>query len=240
MHDDSFWEQSLKGFRRYTRRILANSGDISWCVQYSPEKIRDRCMHNHDRKKYNSSSYLSRKSKDKHYFSHIIVKIKTSVPDRAKLDRAKPLLRIPTTSHGSSPRSTDESVMQSAGARKPILWQIFRTWTTGGPAEKHEEPNHEYAHIIIRELMTIWCLVRTLVVSTPFTIKLSANCDAKLETKTEASGGRIDTWQLIHNSLKNIPSIGTNNTLSSSDAINKLSSQCIYIHLEPNGQHAHI
>ena len=35
---------------------------------------------------------------------------------------------------------------------------------------------------------------RTTVVSTPLDIKLSANCEAKLVTTTEASGGRTETW----------------------------------------------
>jgi hypothetical protein len=38
------------------------------------------------------------------------------------------------------------------------------------------------------------CLVlQTVVVSTPLAIKLSASCAAKLVTKTEAKGGRMET-----------------------------------------------
>jgi len=43
------------------------------------------------------------------------------VPDKAKLDRAKPAVKIPTISHGGNPMSTDESVMQIAGATNAIV-----------------------------------------------------------------------------------------------------------------------
>lgn len=51
-----------------------------------------------------------------------------SIPDRAKLERANPAVRIPTISQGANPRSTEERVMQSAGDKKAIVWQIFRTY----------------------------------------------------------------------------------------------------------------
>ena len=50
-----------------------------------------------------------------------------SAPDNAKLERAKPPERIPTTSQGGNPRSTEERAMQTAGDKKAIVWQIFRT-----------------------------------------------------------------------------------------------------------------
>lgn len=50
------------------------------------------------------------------------------LPDKAKLDRAKPAVKIPTISHGGNPISTDESVMQIAGDTNAIVWQIFRTY----------------------------------------------------------------------------------------------------------------
>lgn len=43
------------------------------------------------------------------------------LPDNAKLDRAKPAVKIPTISHGGNPMSTDESVMQIAGAKNAIV-----------------------------------------------------------------------------------------------------------------------
>lgn len=51
-----------------------------------------------------------------------------NVPDKAKLESAKPLVRIATTSQGGNPRSKEESVMQIAGDIKAIVWQIFRTY----------------------------------------------------------------------------------------------------------------
>lgn len=50
------------------------------------------------------------------------------LPDKAKLDRAKPAVKIPAISHGGNPMSTDESVMQIAGATNAIVWHIFRTY----------------------------------------------------------------------------------------------------------------
>jgi hypothetical protein len=53
------------------------------------------------------------------------------VPERAKLERAKPPVRIPTISQGGNPRSREERVMQIAGDKKAIDWQIFRTYVNG-------------------------------------------------------------------------------------------------------------
>jgi hypothetical protein len=36
-------------------------------------------------------------------------------------------VRIPTISQGGNPRSTEERVMQRAGDKKAIVWQIFLT-----------------------------------------------------------------------------------------------------------------
>ena len=55
------------------------------------------------------------------------VKFKVA-PDKAKLERAKPPLRINTISQGGRPRSKEESVMHVAGDKKAIVWQSFRTW----------------------------------------------------------------------------------------------------------------
>lgn len=49
------------------------------------------------------------------------------VPDKAKLERASPPVRIPTISQGGNPRSTEDRVMQSAGDKNAIVWQSFRT-----------------------------------------------------------------------------------------------------------------
>ena len=57
------------------------------------------------------------------------VLLNCSAPDKAKLERPKPPERIPTTSQGGNPRSTEERVIHNAGAKKPIVWQIFRTCT---------------------------------------------------------------------------------------------------------------
>lgn len=43
------------------------------------------------------------------------------LPDKAKLDRAKPAVKIPAISQGGNPMSTDESVMQIAGATNAIV-----------------------------------------------------------------------------------------------------------------------
>lgn len=51
-----------------------------------------------------------------------------TVPDSAKLDRAKPVVRIPTTSQGGNPKSTEDKVMQTAGDTKAMVWQIFLTY----------------------------------------------------------------------------------------------------------------
>lgn len=40
-------------------------------------------------------------------------------------------MRIPTISQGGNPRSRDDRVMQSAGDKKAIDWQIFRTYMNG-------------------------------------------------------------------------------------------------------------
>lgn len=52
----------------------------------------------------------------------------SSVPDNAKLERAKPPVRMPTTSQWGNPRSREERVIQAAGDKKAIVWQIFRTY----------------------------------------------------------------------------------------------------------------
>lgn len=49
-------------------------------------------------------------------------------PDKAKLERAKPPLRINTISQGGRPRSKEERIMHVAGDKKAIVWQSFRTW----------------------------------------------------------------------------------------------------------------
>lgn len=49
------------------------------------------------------------------------------VPDNAKLESARPPVRIVTTSQGGNPRSTEERVIQAAGDRKAIAWHSFRT-----------------------------------------------------------------------------------------------------------------
>jgi len=50
------------------------------------------------------------------------------IPDKAKLERAKPAVRIPTISQGGNPRSTEERNMQTAGDKKAIVWHILRTY----------------------------------------------------------------------------------------------------------------
>lgn len=50
------------------------------------------------------------------------------VPDKAKLESAKPPVRIPTISQGGNPRSKEERVMHIAGDRNAIVWHIFRTY----------------------------------------------------------------------------------------------------------------
>lgn len=45
----------------------------------------------------------------------------TRVPDKAKLDRAKPPVRIVTTSHGGKPKSKEERIIQVAGDKKAIV-----------------------------------------------------------------------------------------------------------------------
>lgn len=40
-------------------------------------------------------------------------------------------MRIPTISQGGNPRSRDDRVMQIAGDKKAIDWQIFRTYMNG-------------------------------------------------------------------------------------------------------------
>lgn len=49
------------------------------------------------------------------------------VPDKAKLESARPPVRMATTSQGGNPRSTEDRVMQIAGDKNAIDWQIFRT-----------------------------------------------------------------------------------------------------------------
>lgn len=53
----------------------------------------------------------------------------SSAPDKAKLDSAKPPVRIVTTSHGGSPKSTDDKIIQAAGDKNAIVWHILRTCT---------------------------------------------------------------------------------------------------------------
>jgi hypothetical protein len=50
------------------------------------------------------------------------------VPDKAKLERAKPLVRKATISHGDKPRSSEERAMKVAGERNAIAWHIFLTY----------------------------------------------------------------------------------------------------------------
>lgn len=50
------------------------------------------------------------------------------VPDKAKLDRAKPLVRKATISHGGNPRSSEERAMKVAGDTNAIVWHIFLTY----------------------------------------------------------------------------------------------------------------
>lgn len=50
-----------------------------------------------------------------------------SLPDKAKLESAKPAVRIPTISQCGNPRSIEDRVMQTAGDKNAIVWQILRT-----------------------------------------------------------------------------------------------------------------
>lgn len=72
--------------------------------------------------------YITRTGKIQFLFSpNIRIQMDCSVPDKAKLERAKPAVRIPTISQGGNPRSREDRVMQTAGDKKAIVWQIFRT-----------------------------------------------------------------------------------------------------------------
>lgn len=73
------------------------------------------------------------------------------VPDKAKLERAKPPVRRPTISQGGNPRSSDERVMQNAGDKNAIDWQIFRTYLfkkNSSTKEIKSKSQDKYAQII--------------------------------------------------------------------------------------------
>lgn len=52
--------------------------------------------------------------------SNLMVNL-TPLPDNAKLLSARPLVRKATISQGGSPRSTEESIMKTAGDMKAIV-----------------------------------------------------------------------------------------------------------------------
>lgn len=66
-----------------------------------------------------------------------------SVPDKAKLESAKPPVRIATTSQGGNPKSKDVRIMQVAGDKNEIVWQIFRTCMYKSKASTAENLNRK-------------------------------------------------------------------------------------------------
>lgn len=110
------WYNVLEYVWLRTKSMLAYSGDISWWVQYSPalQSMRLIVLRHRNTTSYFSSPYTAN-------FSIC------SVPDKAKLESAKPPVRIATTSQGGNPKSKDVRIMQVAGDKNEIVWQIFRT-----------------------------------------------------------------------------------------------------------------
>ena len=106
-------------------------------------------------KKSAQLNYLFYKKSDKVYFQDCLI------PDKAKLERAKPPVRMPTISQGGNPRSSEERVMQIAGDKNPIDWQIFRTYfiflRNPGSQEIKDKSQGRYAAKIICKLSVI-CL----------------------------------------------------------------------------------
>lgn len=88
------------------------------------------------------------------------------LPDKAKLDRAKPAVKIPAISQGGNPMSTDESVMHIAGAKNAIVWHIFRTYMESSPRSSHAKTVNKR---VCTQGEGMW--IYTVVVSTPFEIK---------------------------------------------------------------------
>lgn len=98
----------------HTKRMLAYSGDISWCVQYNPACQKHMIW----------SQQLKINEKR---ITWIDIRVANQVPDRAKLESANPPVKIVTTSHGGNPKSNEAKTMQVAGDKNAIVWQIFLT-----------------------------------------------------------------------------------------------------------------
>jgi hypothetical protein len=67
-----------------------------------------------------------------------------TVPERVKLDKPMPEVRIATSIQGLSFGDRAAKAMHAAGDRKPIVWQTFLTCT-------HEENSHMHVERLTQD-----------------------------------------------------------------------------------------